>query len=166
MNFQKFIYQITHKEIRRKLFFPVSKTSSVKVEKLNDSFKKKDFFDLSNQFLKPFLKSKGFIGENDIYVKETINFYNRIVIASSKSGKVFCVNCEIKKKAIDKVEILEIESFPTNFDFWKRISPDKFDNWWFTSNSKEKNILVLKEIIKLIEFEGFPFFNKNNKKLK
>ena len=166
MKFEFFLYHIVHQEIRRKLFFPNSKTSSVKVDNKIKIFTKKEFFNLSNEILKPFLIEKGFDGGNDVYIKKSDNFYNRIVIAGSKHGKVFCINCEIKKNTSDKFQILDLESFPTNFDFWKRISPDKLDNWWFAADSKEKNIKILKEMIKLLEFEGFPFFEINNKKLK
>lgn len=165
MKFRNFFYKIIHKEIRRKLFFSNSKVSSVKVGDSINNYTKKDFFELSNLVLRPFLIENGFKGKNQIYIKESLRSYNRIVIASSKHGNVFCVNCEIKEKTTNKYDVLKFESFPTNFDYWKRLSPDKNDCWWFTANTKEKNIEILKEMIQLIEFEGFSFFNKNNKKL-
>lgn len=165
MKLKKFIYKLTHLEIRRKLFFPNSKISPLSKDKNIDNYDKKDFFNLSNTIIKPFLTEKGFKGENDIYVKEFENYFNRIVIGSSKNGKTFCLNCEIKKKNLDNYEIFKIDSFPTNFDFWKRLSPDKLDNWWFTGDSKEKNIKILSEMIRLIDFEGFIFFDINNKNL-
>ena len=165
MKFQKFLYKLIHKEIRRKIFFPNSKISAINLDKKRN-FGKKEFLNLSNEILRPFLRKNGFEGEKDIFIKEANNFYNRIVIAGSKHGKAFCINCEIKKKTFDEFKILDLESFPTEFDYWERISPDEQDSWWFTADSKEKNIKILNEMIKLLEFEGFPFFERNNKKIK
>lgn len=166
MKFQKFLFHLTHLEIRRKIFFPHSNSIPFNITKNHDNFSINEFLNLSNIILKPYLNKKGFKGEKDKYLKTNERYHNRISITFSKCGKSICINCEIKKNTINYKEILEIDSFPTNFDFWKRISPDKNDNWWHIKNSKEENITILKEIIKLIEFEGLPFFTSNNKIIK
>lgn len=163
MFFKKLIYNITHKEIRRKIFFPTSNTSSIYINRDEIDFNKRDFLNLSNQIIKPYLNEIGFVGKDDIFVKEFDGFYNRIVIAQSKSGKALCINCEIKKKSSTDFDIMNISSFPTNFDFWKRLSPDQLDNWWFPSISSLKNNESLNEMVKLIHFEGIPFFREKNK---